>query len=65
MAERDGIIKASFRSKGKFDVNLFARKHFVGGGHKNAAGGKSDLSLNETIKKFLSIIPDFQKELSN
>ncbi len=64
-AERDGMVKISFRSKGDFDVNLFARKHFNGGGHKNAAGGKSDLSLNETIKKFLAIIPDFQKELSN
>ncbi len=59
------MVKISFRSKGDFDVNLFARKHFSGGGHKNAAGGKSDLSLNETIKKFLAIIPDFQKELSN
>ncbi|MCE9538136.1 MAG: bifunctional oligoribonuclease/PAP phosphatase NrnA, partial [Bacteroidetes bacterium] len=37
--ERDGIIKTSFRSKGDFNVNLFSRKHFSGGGHANAAGG--------------------------
>jgi phosphoesterase RecJ-like protein len=55
-AEMDGKVKISFRSKGKFDVNAFARTHFSGGGHINAAGGKSDLSLEETIQKFLDII---------
>ncbi len=60
-AEMDGKVKISFRSKGKFDVNQFARQHFGGGGHINAAGGKSDLSLNDTIAKFLEIVsqPDF------
>lgn len=59
--EMDGKIKISFRSKGKFDVNQFARTYFSGGGHINAAGGKSDLNLNETITRFLSIVnhPDF------
>ena len=28
----------SFRSKGNFDVRQFAREHFNGGGHVNAAG---------------------------
>ena len=58
----NGKVKISFRSKGKFDVNQFARTHFSGGGHINAAGGKSDLSLNETIAKFLEIVnqPDFK-----
>lgn len=57
------IIKISFRSKGNFSVNKFARKHFNGGGHDNAAGGKSELSLQETLTKFLNIIPKFKKEL--
>ena len=57
------IIKISFRSKGSFSVNKFARKHFNGGGHDNAAGGKSLLSLENTITKFLNIIPKFKKEL--
>jgi len=39
-----------------FDVNQFARDHFSGGGHINAAGGKSDLSLQETINKFEELI---------
>ena len=55
-AEMDGKIKISFRSKGKFDVNKFAREYFHGGGHINAAGGKSDLNINETITKFLAIV---------
>lgn len=58
------IIKISFRSKGNFDVNQFARQHFEGGGHKNAAGGKSDLSLEETIKKFVSLLQDYKKQLN-
>ncbi len=45
--ERNDAIKVSFRSKGKYDVNLIARKYFSGGGHKNAAGG----SFNGSIGK--------------
>lgn len=62
--ERDGIIKISFRSKGKFDVNQFARKHFNGGGHANAAGGMSQLTLKETIHKFVLLLPDYKKQLT-
>lgn len=50
------IVKISFRSQGKFDVNAFAREYFHGGGHINAAGGKSNLSLSETTAKFEDII---------
>jgi Exopolyphosphatase-related proteins len=56
-------IKISFRSKGNFDVNTFARKHFGGGGHKNAAGGISEKSLSESIEYFLNIIPNYYKNL--
>ena len=52
MKENGGIIRMSFRSKGDIDVNLFARKYFSGGGHLNAAGGMSELSLEDTIVKF-------------
>ncbi|WP_185862279.1 DHH family phosphoesterase [Blattabacterium cuenoti] len=57
-------IKISFRSKGDFDVNMFARKHFGGGGHKNAAGGILEKSLYESIEYFLNIIPSYHKNLS-
>ena len=49
-------MKISFRSQGSFDVNQFARNHFNGGGHINAAGGKSYDSLEKTIEKFESIL---------
>jgi len=58
------IIKISLRSKGNFSVNELARKHFEGGGHINAAGGKSELSLEETVDKFISILPDYKIELN-
>ncbi|MCF4101362.1 bifunctional oligoribonuclease/PAP phosphatase NrnA [Gillisia sp. M10.2A] len=60
----DGIVKISFRSKGSFSVNEFARAHFEGGGHMNAAGGKSDLSLENTVIKFNSILPEYSEQLS-
>ncbi|MFI3289512.1 MAG: DHH family phosphoesterase [Rikenellaceae bacterium] len=53
------FIRVSLRSRGSIDVNLFARKYFNGGGHKNAAGGKSELSMADTIAKFKSAIAEF------
>ena len=52
----EGIIKISFRSKDGFDVNQYAREHFSGGGHINAAGGKSTESLEATIQKFIATL---------
>jgi phosphoesterase RecJ-like protein len=59
------IIKISFRSKGSFSVNQFARKHFDGGGHDNAAGGRSDDSMQETVNRFLSLLPKYKESLKN
>ena len=61
--QKNGEIKISFRSKDKFDVNQFARKHFNGGGHMNAAGGRSTLSMDETILEFLNLLSEYKKEL--
>ena len=58
-----GIVKISFRSKGKFSVNQFARNHFNGGGHDNAAGGRSTESLEETIQRFITLLPKYKEEL--
>lgn len=55
-AEKDGIIKISLRSTGSYDVNVLARQNFDGGGHINAAGGRSELSLEETTRKFEEIV---------
>lgn len=60
----EGIFKISFRSVGDFSVNEFARNHFEGGGHTNAAGGKSEKSLQETIDYFISLLPNYKKELT-
>lgn len=57
--EKEGIIKISFRSKADIDMNAFARKYFGGGGHINASGGKSSLTLSETIDYFKSVLPEF------
>lgn len=54
--ESEGYVKLSFRSKGKIDMNMFARSFFGGGGHINAAGGKSTLSLKATEARFIKSI---------
>ncbi len=61
---KNNIVKISLRSKGDFNVNLVSRAHFHGGGHNNAAGGKSDASLAETIRYFISILPTFKDQLA-
>ncbi|MFK7775808.1 MAG: bifunctional oligoribonuclease/PAP phosphatase NrnA [Saprospiraceae bacterium] len=62
--EKDGIMKISFRSKGAENpVNVLAAEHFDGGGHANAAGGMSDLTVGETLEKLRELIPQyFQKQ---
>ncbi len=57
------IIKISFRSRGSFSVNKFARNHFNGGGHDNAAGGRSELTVKATVQKFTELLPQYKNEL--
>jgi bifunctional oligoribonuclease and PAP phosphatase NrnA len=61
--KQEQIIKMSLRSKGEFSVNELARNHYHGGGHTNAAGGRSTLSMEETIQEFISILPTYKKAL--
>ena len=56
--DRDEERKWSFRSKGKFDCNAFARKYFNGGGHFNASGGHDSAPLQETVQKFKKAIQE-------
>lgn len=63
LSEREDLIRLSFRSKGKFPVNQIAREYFEGGGHTNAAGGNSYVSMEETIQKIINILPLFKAEL--
>jgi bifunctional oligoribonuclease and PAP phosphatase NrnA len=61
--DRDEERKWSFRSKGNFDVNTFARKHFEGGGHFNAAGGRSSDTLDHAIQKFKQVLKEYKDQL--
>jgi phosphoesterase RecJ-like protein len=56
--DRDEERKWSFRSKGEFDCNTFARTYFDGGGHYNASGGRSSESLEQTVQKFKQAIKE-------
>jgi phosphoesterase RecJ-like protein len=55
--------KCSFRSKGEFDVNIFARKYFGGGGHMNAAGGQSELPLEGVVDLFIRSMKECSDQL--
>ncbi len=63
--KQESMVKMSFRSKGDFSVNDFARTHYNGGGHVNAAGGRSSHSLNSTISEFISILPAYKNALTH
>ena len=61
-SEQQGFIRVSLRSRGSVDVNTFARRYFNGGGHHNAAGGKSFVSMEETIKHYIASVEEYHKE---
>jgi phosphoesterase RecJ-like protein len=63
LIDRTEERKWSFRSKGNFDVNVFAKTHFEGGGHKNAAGGRSGAGMADNIKKFKEILQQYEQQL--
>ena len=63
LTERDRQIRLSFRSKGEFSVNDLARKYFNGGGHRNAAGGRMFIGMQETISKIKAVLPEYKEQL--
>jgi phosphoesterase RecJ-like protein len=60
--QNDNLTKLSFRSKGDFAVNGFAAKYFNGGGHKNAAGGTYEGTVEKAVEYFLSHLPKLHAE---
>ncbi len=54
--EKENHIKVSLRSKGDYDVNIFAREYFNGGGHVNAAGGKFKGTMEECLAYFEKVL---------
>jgi phosphoesterase RecJ-like protein len=63
IVERPDRVKLSLRSTGEFPANEICKKYFDGGGHRNAAGGHSEQTLNEVILKFKSILPEYKNLL--
>lgn len=64
ITEKDNKLRLSFRSKGDFSVNELARNHFNGGGHRNAAGGKTNETMDELIARLKTIISTYKDQLN-
>jgi len=63
LIDRGDEIRMSFRSVGDFSVRDLSSTHFSGGGHRNAAGGRTKLTLAETEQKLLSVLPAYKEQL--
>ncbi|MDA7501862.1 bifunctional oligoribonuclease/PAP phosphatase NrnA [Chitinophagales bacterium] len=64
ITQQDDLVKLSFRSKGTFPVNEIANTYFSGGGHRNAAGGRSHRTIEQVIKKLQEILPSYEKQIA-
>ena len=60
--QQGGFIRVSLRSHGMVDVNTFARRYFNGGGHHNAAGGKSFMNMEDTIAHYIKSVEEYHNE---
>ncbi len=65
MIEREREIKLSFRSVESFSARDVASAHFDGGGHKNASGGRTKLTLQQTVEKLVSVLPQYKTALTH
>jgi phosphoesterase RecJ-like protein len=63
VTEKDKKVRLSFRSKGNFSVNDLARKHFNGGGHRNAAGGNMNKPIMEVVEEIKMVVTKYKHEL--
>ncbi len=61
LIDRGEMVKISFRSVDDINVNNFAQQFFEGGGHKNAAGGKSTQSLEKTVERLINALPQLKE----
>jgi len=64
ITDKDNLLRLSFRSKGKFSVNELARAHFNGGGHKNAAGGKTTENMDTLISRLENVLENYKNQLN-
>jgi bifunctional oligoribonuclease and PAP phosphatase NrnA len=62
IVDRPEAVKMSFRSVEEIAVNDIAAKYFEGGGHKNAAGGRTiGIGLEASVNKLLDILPEYKE----
>ncbi|HEY3388454.1 MAG TPA: bifunctional oligoribonuclease/PAP phosphatase NrnA [Prolixibacteraceae bacterium] len=61
--EKHDQVKISFRSKGSFATNDFSGVHFSGGGHRNASGGETKLSMEKALELFRELLPQYSEQL--
>ncbi len=64
ITEKDNKLRMSFRSKGDFSVNELSRKYFNGGGHRNAAGGKSSEKMDDLIERIKKVMENYKEQLN-
>lgn len=64
MIERTDKIKLSLRSKGTFPANEICKNYFNGGGHRNAAGGQSESTLEQVVHQFKTLLPAYKNLLT-
>lgn len=64
ITEKENNLRLSFRSKGEFSVNKLAREHFNGGGHRNAAGGKSTETVENLIDRLKQVMQNNKQNLN-
>jgi len=62
--ERTDKVKLSLRSTGTFPANEICKNYFHGGGHRNAAGGQSESTLEQVVHQFKSLLPEYKNLLT-
>ncbi len=62
--ERTDKIKLSLRSTGTFPANEICKNYFHGGGHRNAAGGQSESTLEQVVHQFKTLLPEYKNLLT-
>lgn len=56
-------LRLSLRSQGNFDVSEIASAYFQGGGHKNASGGRAEMSMEQAIDTIKNFLPNYKKQI--
>lgn len=63
MRQEDKRVRLSMRSLGDFPVSSICSEHFGGGGHRQAAGGDFDGTVDECLALLEKVMPDYDPEM--